>query len=214
MTKVKICGLTNDEDARTCALLGADMIGCIVDIGVETPREVSAERAMDIFSALPHHVDTVVVTAASSASKVMEVIGATGASAVQLHGKEDLELVKKVSSESGGKVIKTVHVTGKESIEEAERFARHCYALLLETPSKGLGGSGRTHNWKVSKRIVEAVDVPIFLSGGLRPENVGKAIREVRPYAVDVSSGVEAGPGIKDYIGVANFIREVRGGCS
>ena len=142
MTKAKVCGITNRDDALMCVLLGAEMIGCIVEVGVETPREVSAGTAREIFAALPRHVTGIAVTTAEDADEVLRIIAATGASAVQLHGKEPLELVKEVRSRSKVKVIKTIHVVGEESVREAVRFADHCDTLLLETPSKGLGGSG------------------------------------------------------------------------
>jgi phosphoribosylanthranilate isomerase len=130
---------------------------------------------------------------------------------LQLHGNEEVTFVKNLRSLVPCNIIKTVHVKGEESIQEAKKHSRFSDAILLDTAAKEMGGSGKTHDWEISRRIVEAVEKPVFLAGGLTPENVREAVEMVRPYAVDVSSGVEREKGKKDLEKVRKFIEAAKG---
>lgn len=210
MVKVKICGNTNAEDAAECAKLGADFVGVIVDVPVETPRKVTAAKASEIFSAVSASAGKVAVIMPKTADEAVALYRKVHPDFLQLHGTESAALVKKLGSLVQCKIIKTVHVEGESSIEEAEKFSRHCDMLLLDTPSVKMGGSGKMHDWSVSRRIVEKVGIPVILAGGLNPENVREAIEAVEPYAVDVSSGVEKMEGRKDYAKVKKFIKSAK----
>lgn len=208
--KVKICGNTSAKDAAECARLGADFIGVIVDVPVDTPRKVSAEKASEIFSAVRASAGKVAVVMPKTAEEAASLYWKARPDFLQLHGAESVALVKELRDLVPCSIIKAIHVEGESSIKEAERFISYCDALLLDTPSRQMGGSGKAHGWSVSRKIVEEVGIPVILAGGLNPENIREAIEAVEPYAVDVSSGVEKKEGRKDYTKVKRFIKNAK----
>ncbi len=205
MVKVKICGVTNIGDAKMAAELGADYIGNIVGIP-SSPRSISIEESRDIFSRLPDSVKGVVVMAPKNIDSLRAAAEKIQPCCVQLHGFEDFDFARKAKEELSCGVIKAVHIGGEDSIEVALEYSRICDAVLLDTPSRYLGGSGETHNWNISKRIVGIAEGQVFLAGGLNPENAGEAVKRVSPYCLDTSSGVERVLGKKDYEKVKKFI--------
>jgi phosphoribosylanthranilate isomerase len=209
MTRVKICGVTTKGDALTAVSLGADFIGTIVEIP-GSPRSISQERSKEIFKGLPSSVKGVAVLAGKSVDETVRAADFIGPAFVQLHGGESLEFVKNVKQEVSCGVIKAVPVSGEESIQVAVEFSRLCNAILLDTPSEKLGGSGEKHDWSISARIAQQAKSPVFLAGGLNPENVAEAVASVVPFCVDTSSGVEASPGQKDYEKVKEFIERAK----
>ncbi len=210
MVKVKICGVTNVADALECARLGADAVGVITEVPVDSPRKMSAGEVRRIFEALPTRVECFTVVMPKSLDAAIRLYEATNPDVVQLHGKEPVSLVEALKSKLPCKVAKAIHVRDGSAIEEALEYSRHCDYLLLDTPSKMGGGSGVTHDWEVSKKIVEEAGIPVILSGGLNPLNVGGAIKMVKPYYVDASSGVESKPGVKDTEKVRKFIENAK----
>jgi len=210
MAKVKICGVTNKEDAVLCASLGADAIGNIIGIA-QSPRNIAMEKSKEIFSSLPVFTGSVAVLANKGIDFILNAVKETAPAAVQLHGSEDVEFVKLLRSKINARIIKTIHVGDKEeSIKKAKIFAVYCDALLLDTSTHKLGGSGVKHDWNISKEIVKTIKKPVILAGGLTPENVKEAIKTVKPYAVDVSSGVEKEQGKKDAEKVRKFIESAK----
>ncbi|MBI4344078.1 MAG: phosphoribosylanthranilate isomerase [Euryarchaeota archaeon] len=208
--KVKICGNTTVEDALLAARLGADAVGVVVDVPVPSPRNVGAERAKEILASIPPGVEGVAVVISDGLEEVQRIHDIARPDAMQLHGLESVELVGDVKATLPCAVWKTVHVRGEESVREAAAYSRVADALLLDTPSAGLGGSGRAHDWAISRRIVEAVQVPVLLAGGLTPENVRAAIEAVRPHGVDVVSGVEREQGRKDPRKLELFVKRAK----
>lgn len=204
MVLVKICGNTSKEDALKALELGADFVGVIVDVPVATPRKVSASKAREIFSDLPG--EGVMVLMPESIEQALDYCDRVAPDYLQLHGRESVDFVKKLRKALGCRIIKTVHVAGRDAVKEALEYAPHCDYILLDTPSSSMGGSGLKHDWVISKEIVRSAKVPVIIAGGLNPSNVAEAIRVVKPYAVDVSSGVESLPGKKDHGKVKNFI--------
>ncbi len=209
MVKVKICGVTSLSDAAVCAELGADFIGNIVEIP-SSPRSVSQEMSKEIFSKLPSSAKGIAVVAGKNLDEVIRAAEFIGPAFVQLHGGESLDFVEKVKDEVSCGVVKAMYVKGVESIAEAVEFSKVCDGILLDTPAKGLGGSGMSHDWSVSARIVKAARCHVFLAGGLNPENVAEAVASVAPFCVDVSSGVEIRPGQKDSEKVRGFIERAK----
>jgi phosphoribosylanthranilate isomerase len=204
--KVKICGITNPEDALSAAKCGADAVG-VVNIK-ESPRYVSLKEAEDIFSILPVFVSKVVVATPKKLEDVLK-IEETGADYIQLHGNESLELMREIAESSRLRIIKAV--AAQDGCEtEAKIYSRIADAILLDTPSHLFGGTGRVHDWSISRRVVEVVDKPVILAGGLTAENVARAAAAVKPYAVDVSSGVEIRPGKKDEKKIMEFIMRAK----
>ncbi len=199
--KVKICGITNIDDALCAAELGADAVGFIfVD---SSPRYISPAAAHAIIRALPPFVVPVGVVMNASRTAIRAIAEETGIGCVQLHGDEQPEEMTGL----GLTAYKSFRVNGNFDPEILRRYPGPAY--LLDTYTKnGLGGTGKTFDWDIA---VEAKSFgKIILAGGLNPENIAGAIRKVRPYAVDINSGVETSPGKKDRTKLREFFSILR----
>jgi phosphoribosylanthranilate isomerase len=203
MVRVKICGITNTEDAGLACELGAQLLG--FNFYEKSPRAIAPADAWDIRQALPTEVQAVGVFVDWKPTVVVALAKALQLSAAQLHGDESPQHVgfcaRKVS------VIKAFCVGADFSLAELAKFRRVSHFLLDAARSRQYGGTGRRTDWEFARRA--AASRPIILAGGLTPENVAEAIRVVRPYAVDVASGVESQPGKKDHGKMREFFREV-----
>ncbi|HEY0666301.1 MAG TPA: phosphoribosylanthranilate isomerase [Gallionella sp.] len=208
MTRIKICGITRVEDALAAAGSGADAIGLV--FYAKSPRHVSAEQAARVAAALPPFVTTVGLFVDADQSYVREVLAGVPLDVLQFHGDES----PGYCAQFGRPYLKAIRVKpGVDLIQCAALFGT-AQGLLLDAHVEGIpGGTGATFDWNL---IPQKLPLPVILSGGLDAENVAQAIRQVHPYAVDVSSGVEATKGIstlkgiKDAAKVAAFIDEVR----
>jgi phosphoribosylanthranilate isomerase len=201
VTRVKICGITNREDALAAAEAGADALGFIFVPG--TSRQVSAAVARAIIAELPPFVLPVGVFLNAGGAEIRAAIEQCGLGAVQLHGSEPPDLCAGLPRP----VLKTIHVRGPESLEAMARYRPA--AFLLDAHAEDLvGGRGQAIDWTLAAAAARRGRV--ILSGGLRPESVAAAVRTVRPYGVDVCSGVERAPGIKEPARVREFIRRAR----
>ena len=205
MIRVKICGVTSAVDALFALEQGADALGFNFVPG--TPRCLEAQTAREIALRLPPFGTRVGIFVNEDTEKVEAISRNAGLDGVQLHGDESPETCRRLR-EKGFRVIRGLRVRGPETLKEADHF-EEC-TLLLDAYSEGmLGGSGKTFDWDLACEI--AKKRPVILSGGLNPENVEEAIRWVRPYGVDVSSGVEGQvPGRKDPERVRCFIENAR----
>ena len=190
---------------------GADAVGFIVGVP-SSPRNLTLERAEMLLSQVPIFVDSVVVMAPKSIKQLVEVCERLKPSAIQIHGKEQLDSSEIREKIKDTRLIKTVYVTESALNETAIEDSKMFDALLLDSFSKGqYGGTGKVHDWTLSRQIKEAVaPVPVILAGGLKPENVKEAILTVQPYAVDVASGVELSPGVKDHEKVRAFVENAK----
>ncbi|HID19579.1 MAG TPA: phosphoribosylanthranilate isomerase [Methanophagales archaeon] len=216
--KVKICGNTNVEDAILAAEAGADAIGVIYV--ANTKRYIELGAAKRIFDAVPIFVSKVVVlTLDNDPSEFVhdkiKLIEDTGADCIQLHGDEPVELIADLREIMTDRIriIKKIGVGGakKKCLENALAYESVADALLLDTVTGGaIGGTGKEHDWNISKEIVASVKKPVILAGGLNPDNVANAIALVKPYAVDVSSGVEREVRRKDAVKVKRFIEAAK----
>ena len=201
-TQVKICGVTSVAAALVAAEAGADMIGLMFYAG--SPRHVTLATATEISRALPPFVLRVGVFVNPEPAAVLAALAACGLNLLQFHGDEDSDFC----TQFGVMSLKALRVRDAESLQTLANF--HTEAFLLDAYSAaGLGGTGEKFNWDLAV-AAQKFGKPIFLAGGLTPENVADAVRRVRPFAVDVSSGVEAAPGIKDAAKVRAFIAAVR----
>jgi phosphoribosylanthranilate isomerase len=217
-TKVKICGNTNVEDAIMAAKAGADALG-VINVA-NTRRYIDLEDAKKIFVALPVFVSKVVVVTLDNmpiefVHDKIKSIQKLGADCIQLHGEEPVELVADLRTNMGSRIriIKKVGVGGdkEKCLENALAYENVVDAILLDTViAEAVGGTGKEHDWNISKEIVERVKKPVILAGGLNPDNVAKAIALVKPYAVDVSSGVESEVRKKDAVKVKKFIERAK----
>ena len=201
MTKVKICGITNLDDALTAVEFGADAIGFV--FVPNTPRYIESAKAAEIIMRLPPFVTTVGLFVNDSQEHIEQIANQCKLNVLQLHGQEPPDFCLQFNR----KVIKAFRVKDKESLIVLPKYTVSAY--LLDTYVKGaMGGTGVTFDWRL------ALDAkkygPVILAGGLNPENVAKAIQQVRPYGVDVSSGVEAEPGKKDHGKIKDFIEAAK----
>lgn len=206
MARVKICGLTNAADLATAVDAGADALGVICDVPVDTPREVSVEQARSLVSSAPPFVTTVVVTMCSDPDRAIELVETVGPDAIQLHGSVDSAVLERVQSAVD---IDVVLAIDSDEVSAAERYDGDGLvdALLVDSVSDdGGGGTGETHDWERTRDATAALETPVVLAGGLTPANVADAVRTVEPFAVDVASGVETEGGVKDADAVRSFV--------
>ncbi len=205
MTKIKICGITDEAVGKMALKAGADYLGVIVE--VENSRDsITREEARNVVSKLK--CDTVLVTVEDDIDDIAEVVNYVGPAIVQISAHirpENLDILRRMIK---SKITYTVHIEGTKDVERAIRYSKHVDYLLLDTASKGMaGGTGKIHNWEISREIAENVKVPVFLAGGLFPENVAEAVSTVKPYCVDVNSGVKKNM-VKDPDRIKEFLKE------
>ncbi len=199
--RVKVCGITNANDALAAAEAGADALGFVF---AESPRRVSVEVARAVIAELPPYVTPVGVFVDESPETVLRVVAEAGLGAVQLHGEEPPEVVAELVPIA---CIKGFRVRGPGDLKGMVRYRVQGYLVDAFVPGQA-GGTGKTVDWTWFDGFEPPG--PLILSGGLTPENVGEAVRRVRPYAVDVSSGVECEPGRKDHERVRLFVERAR----
>ncbi len=203
MTKIKICGIKTLTDARAAMDAGADLIG--FNFYPKSPRFVEVGLCRGIMSTMRNfggHVQYVGVFVNASVADICATMETCGLNLAQLHGDEPPDMLQ----ELGGRAFKAFRGVP----EDPDAFARQkAPAFLLDASVKGLyGGSGVTADWSMATEL--AKEYPLLLAGGLTPENVSDAVRQVRPWGVDVASGVESEPGRKDAAKMAAFVRAVR----
>ncbi|MFT3930540.1 MAG: phosphoribosylanthranilate isomerase [Spongiibacteraceae bacterium] len=201
-TRIKICGITRVEDALAAAAAGADAIGFV--FYANSSRAVSAEIARDICAALPAFVTTVGLFVDADPSAVKKVLDVVPLDLLQFHGDESPAYCAQFSRP----YCKALRMRDDLDVIAAATQFEDARSLLLDTYRAGVaGGTGETFEWQ---RVPQSLRDKIILAGGLSPENVGDAIAQIRPYAVDVSGGVESNPGIKDVNKIHAFIAAVR----
>ena len=206
MVRSKICGVTTEADLRAVTDAGADAVGVLTEVAVDTPREVDPDRAAELIAVAPPFLSTVLVAMPESATRAAELAGAVAPDAIQLHGDFDAEEIRYVRREARANVITAVDAA---DIDRARRDDEVADAVLIDSATKsGAGGTGETHDWDAAADLVADLSTPVVLAGGLTPDNVAEAARTVDPYAVDVSSGVEQTSGRKDHDAVERFVRE------
>jgi phosphoribosylanthranilate isomerase len=202
MVRVKICGITLFDDAMAAIDFGADALGFV--FFKKSPRYVTPEEAAAIIRKLPPFVSTIGVFVDESIKEMEKIATATCLDMIQLHGDETLE-----SCRTSRRIVKAIRVKSINSLEPLKTFGGHVSAFLLDAYAPDmLGGTGLKFNWDIA---VEAKQFGrIILAGGLTPENVQQAVRYVRPYGIDVSSGVEAEKGRKDHKKMKLFIERAK----
>ncbi|HSH43729.1 MAG TPA: phosphoribosylanthranilate isomerase [Arenicellales bacterium] len=200
-TRVKICGITDPGDARAAVAAGADALGFIFHR--PSARYIAPERAAEIIAGLPAFVDTVGVVVDLDRDELDNIARVSGIGYFQFHGSEDPQACEA----AGLPYLKALRVGPGTDIRAAAQSYRGARGLLLDAFDENIkGGTGRTFDWS---RIPGGLPVPVILAGGLTVDNVAAAMRAVRPYGVDVSSGVERSPGNKDHDKIDSFLRSV-----
>lgn len=202
--RVKICGITSPEDAAAAVDAGADALGFM--FYAPSPRYVRPELVREITRSLPPFVTRVGVFVDAPEDRVREIVGIAGLDVVQFHGKETPEDCRRFEAR---RVVKAFRMDGPAALRRLEDYRG--MAWLLDSYVAGVfGGTGQTFNWDLACEAVQ-MGGQILLAGGLTPDNVGRAVAAVRPYAVDVSSGVEWQPGKKDPAKLRHFIAAAKG---
>ncbi len=209
--RVKICGITREEDLAVPLAAGADAVGFLVGVP-SSPRNLTLERAEKLLQRVPVFVDSVVVTAPQSINGLVKICERLKPTAIQIHGRKNFHASELRERIEHTRLIKTIYVTEETLNETVIEYLKAFDAVLLDSFTKGqYGGTGRVHDWTLSRQIKEAVaPLPVILAGGLKPENVQEAILTVQPYAVDVSSGVELRPAVKDHDRVRAFVENAK----
>lgn len=207
--RVKICGITNLDDAAEAVRLGAWAVGLIHY--AESPRAVEGAEAGRIAAAFRRKCEVVGVFVNPELGEVAKAVEDEGLTMVQLNGEEGPSFCGEVARKTGVKVIKAVHVSSAADVHAAEAFRTDFH--LFDKGARGLwGGSGESFDWGLLRERRSAV--PAIVAGGLRPENVAEAIAVTHPYAVDVASGVEAEPGRKDHAAMTAFFEAAQAAAS
>lgn len=191
MVKVKVCGITNAEDASTAVQMGADALGFIF---AKSPRRIRPQKARDIIQRMPPFVTTVGVFVDQDLGAIRKIMEFCRLDMVQLHGDESPAFCRKLAPHA----VKAFRLKDAQSLEPMALYRGKVRALLLDTFQEGIaGGTGATFDWRLAREAMD-LGMPVILSGGLGPSNIKQAVTMVRPYAVDVNSGIEKSPGKKD----------------
>lgn len=201
-TRIKICGITREQDIHAVANSGADALGLV--FYEKSPRHVGVDQAAKLAHAVPPFVTVVGLFVNPSVDYVREVLAKVPLDVLQFHGEEPPEFC----GQFGRPYLKAIRVKPGVDLVQCAASYRTAQSLLLDAYVEGTqGGTGESFDWAL---IPQKLPLPVILSGGLHAGNVAEAIRQVRPYAVDVSSGVEASKGIKDAAKIAAFVSEVK----
>lgn len=200
-TRVKICGITRPEDALAAARAGADAIGLV--FYAKSPRAVTMAEAQGVLRALPPFVTTVGLFVDAVPDDIREVLQSVSLDLLQFHGNEAPDQCRMY----GRPYVKAVRMRETTDLTAVARSYHDAAGLLVDTYVEGMpGGTGRAFDWS---RLPSSLSRPLILAGGLTPDNVAEAVGRVRPWAVDVSGGVESAPGVKDAARIEAFIRGV-----
>jgi phosphoribosylanthranilate isomerase len=208
MTRVKICGVTSHDDLDLAVDAGADALGFVTDVPVDSPREVDSGTAAELVAAAPPFVTTTLVLMPESPTHAVSLARTIQPDVLQLHCEFDAEELQFVRAEASTKLVVAVDATDRERARDLDDVAD---AVLVDsTTDEGAGGTGETHDWDATRELAADLDSPLVLAGGLTAENVAEAVTTAGPYGVDVASGVESSGGVKDADAVRSFVRAVR----
>ena len=213
MVKVKICGNRSIDEVRMAIEAGADAVGFLVGVRHYTEDSLEPEPTREIVRRTPPFVSTVVVTHVVTAKEVLELYEHILPTTIQLHDDippGEIERIRTVHPHL--KLIKAIHVIDENAVLIAQAFSPYVDGLLLDSRTEDrIGGTGLPHDWDISKKIIAATTKPVILAGGLTSANIVAAIAKVRPYGVDVHTGVEDTDGNRDESKLKDFIRYAKG---
>ncbi|MHA1384073.1 MAG: phosphoribosylanthranilate isomerase [Candidatus Helarchaeota archaeon] len=218
MVKVKVCGITTEKALKIAIDADYNAIGAVINVP-KSPRTITVARASEIFRKIPPFISSVAVIVPNSVNDIKYIEESINPDVIQIHGFFDEDFYINVREYVSTKIITTIllddggksHNLNENPIKAAKFLKKYSNAILIDKyiPNK-LGGTGTTVNWNFAKKIRVNIDHPIVLSGGLTADNVVEAIKTVEPYAIDVSSGVEKAPGIKDPDKIIKFINAIK----
>ncbi|NHZ84751.1 MAG: phosphoribosylanthranilate isomerase [Planctomycetia bacterium] len=213
MTKVKICCIQSIAEAQIAIDNGAFAIGLVSKMP-SGPGVISESKIREIAEWAPENIKTVLLTSLQNAEELIEQHNYCETDILQLVDSQETETYRILKKElSNVELMQVIHVIDDNSITDAVKISKYIDFILLDSgnpnlQTKELGGTGKTHNWQISKDIVDEVDLPVFLAGGLNPENVAEAIKRVKPFGVDVCSGVRT-DGNLDTVKIKRFIKAI-----
>lgn len=210
MTRIKLCGFTRPDDAAHAVRAGADYLGLNFWPGSKRCIDVDAAKSIAAAARLAGHIQLVGVFVDATAPEIATIVRAVGLDLVQVHGDEDRDTIRAIVALANVPVWKALGVRTADDVAGLDSWPEAA-ALMLDAATPGRGGSGTTFDWTLAAGAVRQYpDATIVLAGGLTPTTVGDAIRQVRPWAVDVASGIESAPGQKDAALVTAFVNAVR----
>ena len=207
--RVKICGIGTREDLAAAVNAGADAIGLIVGTTHLSEDDLDIEQARHLSAAAPVFLSRVLVTHLTDVSRICELADVIGVDTIQAHAPLTPAAARNLRRQRATRrIIRTLHITGEHSLDEADEASQDADALLLDTRTESrLGGTGLTHDWNISRRIVDRLHaLPVILAGGLAADNVAAAIQAVRPFGVDANSRLKNPTGRKDPAACAAFV--------
>ncbi|MEE9193909.1 MAG: phosphoribosylanthranilate isomerase [Thermodesulfobacteriota bacterium] len=207
---IKVCGIQNANEALGAIEAGANTIGLLLGVPEYVEDNITPEIAKQIVASVPESVRTVMVTHLLDVNEIIKIANYTGVSAIQVHNDlstSDMEQLRIKVPEL--EIIKAIHVMDNTAIEQAKMYEPYFDMILLDTKTKDrIGGTGQTHDWNISQRIVKEIIIPVILAGGLNPQNIKEAIIKVKPSGIDANSGLEHCDGSKDFEKIKLFARE------
>ena len=206
--RVKVCGNRSLQDVNKVVQAGVDAVGLIVGTKYFSEDEVSVPKAVELAETVPPFVSTVLVTHLQTSRDILDIYHKIRFSEIQLHNDvEPHEIARIRESAPHARIIQAVHVADWNALNLARSYEPYSDGILLDSRTVNrIGGTGQVHDWSISREIVRLIKKPVILAGGLNEENVLRAIQFVRPFGVDVNSGVDASCGDKDEAKVRNFI--------
>lgn len=211
---VKICCISSIREAALAVKYGASAVGLVGKMP-SGPGVISDELIAEIAAGVPRNIDTFLLTSETTAEEIINHHSKVNTSAIQIVDRIDTGVYRTLRNELPSiKLVQVIHVLDEYSVTEAAMYAEYADALLLDSGNPGLavkqlGGTGRTHNWELSLKIREAVNIPVYLAGGINPENVNDAFNFVKPYGIDLCSGVRTS-GRLDEAKLKEFFEEVK----
>ena len=211
--RVKVCCISSNEEAQLAIHYGASAIGLVGKMP-SGPGVINDKLIYEIARNVPPPIGTFLLTSETSFENILEHHLIAQTNTIQLVDAISIEVLKKIRiALPGVKLVQVIHIIDEESVAEAIQISEYVDAILLDSGNpnlkiKELGGTGRVHNWKLSRKIRESIQIPVFLAGGLNPENVKQAIQEVEPFGLDVCSGVRI-DGKLDKIKLGSFMKNI-----
>jgi len=198
---IKVCGIQIVAEALGAIEAGANTIGMLLGVPEFVEDKITTEIAKQIVVSVQEGIRTVMVTHLLEVNKIIKIANYTRVTAIQIHnvlGKGDIEQLRQKLPDL--ELIKAIHIVNNSAVDQAKEYEPYSDMLLLDSRIKErIGGTGKTHDWNISERIVNEVNIPVILAGGLTPDNVETAIKKVKPSGIDANSGLENEEGSKDF---------------
>jgi len=198
---IKVCGIQNEFEALGAVEAGANTIGMLLGVPEFVADKITTKKALEIVNSVPQGIRTVMVTHLLDINKIVEIAEYTGVSAIQVHNDLSIEGMKRLRDILPNlELIKAIHVIDSSAVQQAKEYEPFSDMILLDTKSGSrFGGTGKTHDWNISQKIVSEVNIPLILAGGLNPGNIVEAVKKVMPFGIDANSGLEHVDGSKDF---------------